>query len=274
MRAERSLLICLALIVLTTALRAEPPLPLDLVPEDACIGIGVRNLAELRTKGDRLLGKDMNFPRPSQLLDMAFGMLELPWKIDEKKPAALVCLSGTLAGLPADAEPEAPQLFGNRGGGYTIGAVLTPKSLDEVAKGYKVKVADLKEGQVRKVPGKDFGFEFGADHAGLHNGLIYLTNRDKATAAWMKARSVRASLPAAVQRRLDAADGLLYLAPRCSGSLTKTMTRKWWPRHASPGSGRPAPSQPLLGRGPADPGRLSRGWRVRTGPVGPFRPQR
>ena len=33
----------------------EPPRLLDLIPADACIGIGIRDLAELRTKSARLL---------------------------------------------------------------------------------------------------------------------------------------------------------------------------------------------------------------------------
>src|SRR5262245_38725600 len=100
MSLKRSLLSCLALVLLADALRADPPLPLDLIPEDACAGIAIRNLADLRTKSDRLFGKDelRALPRPSQLLDQAFGMLKLDWKIDEKKPSAIVCLSGALGG--------------------------------------------------------------------------------------------------------------------------------------------------------------------------------
>src|SRR4051794_13569940 len=117
MSAKRLLLCCLALLLLPGAHRAEPPLPLDLIPEDACIGIATRNLAELRTKSDRLFGK-MQPPgnvRPSQLLDMAFTMLNLGWKIDEKKPAALVCTTGALGGFDAGADPNQK---------FTIGAVL------------------------------------------------------------------------------------------------------------------------------------------------------
>jgi hypothetical protein len=188
-------------------LRAEPPLPLDLVPRDACIGIATRNLADLRTKSDRLF-KDLQDrgARPSRILDMGLGMLELRWKIDPKKPAAIVCMTGALGGLPADADPNARN-------NYTIGAVLAPESLDDVAKAYGIKVADLKKGDVRKVPGKDFEEVFGTTRAGFRDGQIYLTGRDKATEAWMKAPTVRQGQTAAQQRRLDGADGLLYFGP-------------------------------------------------------------
>jgi hypothetical protein len=206
MSAQRFLLSVLALVALAGTLRADPPLPLDLIPKDACIGIAIRNLADLRTKSDRLFGKDelRGVPRPSQLLDAAFGMLELNWKVDEKKPAALVCLSGTLGGFAADVDLDRE---------FTIGAVLAPRSLEEVAKSYKIDLAELKKGQVHKVPGKEIARVFGTTQAGIQEGQIYLTGKEKATAAWMKARSLRAEQPAARQRRLDAADGVVYFGP-------------------------------------------------------------
>jgi hypothetical protein len=225
MSAKRFLPCCLGLAMLAGSLRAEPPLPLDLVPEDACIGIAVRNLAELRTKGDRLFAKvpERGFPRPSQLLDMAFAELQVPWKIDEKKPAAIVCLTGALGGFAVDAKPNA-KLFGPTEN-FTIGAVLAPQDLTEVAKGYKMTVEDLKKGGVRKVPGRESEPFFGTTQAGFREGSIYLTAKEKATAAWMKARTLRQAQPAARQPRLDAADGLVYLGP----NLFRFAQKEWDP---------------------------------------------
>jgi hypothetical protein len=208
MSAKRFLLGCLGLVVLAAPLRADPPLPLDLIPEDACIGIATRSLAELRTKSDRLFDKFKDRPglRPSQLLDMGVKELKLGWKIDEKKPLAFVCMSGTLAGLAADADPEKDQNF-------TIGAVLAPESLEEMAKAYKVSVDDLKKGKVHRVPGQEFDRVFGTNQAGFRDGEVYLTGREKATEAWMKARTLRAAQTAARQKKLDACDGVLYFGP-------------------------------------------------------------
>jgi hypothetical protein len=223
MSANKLLLTCVGWVVLAGSLRADPPLPLDLIPEDACIGISVRNLAELRKNSDRLFAKEPNVPRPSQLLDMAFGMLSLGWKIDEKKPSGLVCMTGTLAGLAADADPQMNQNF-------TIGAVLAPDSLEEVAKAYKVNLDELKKGKVLHVAGKDFGMVFGTDRVGYRDGLIYMTGRKKGTEEWMKARSVRQGQPAARQRRLDAADGLLYFGP----PLLRLGQKNWDPEAVPP----------------------------------------
>ena len=206
MSAQRFLLSCLALVALAGSFRADPPLPLDLIPQDACIGIATRSLADLRTKSDRLFGKmpDRPLERPSQLLDMAFMQLNLPWKIDEKKPAALVCMSGTLAGFAANDDPQ---------NNFTIGAVLAPQSWEEVAKTYKIEMADLKKGKIHKVPGTEFNGVFGTSQVGVRDGQIFLTGKEKATDAWMKARTLRTGQTAARQRSLDAADGVVYFGP-------------------------------------------------------------
>jgi hypothetical protein len=188
-------------------LHAAPPLPLDLIPEDACIGISIRDLAEVRVKGDKLFGKDertRHMLRPSQLLDMAFKEVNLPWKHDEKKASAIICMTGPLAGFGADTDPNKD---------FTLGVVLGCRSREDVAKAYKIEVGDLKDGVVRRVPGKEVDRIFGTDQAGFRGEHVYLTGREKATAAWMKARTLRQGRTEAQQRRLDAADGLLYLGP-------------------------------------------------------------
>jgi hypothetical protein len=219
--AKRSLLSCLGLVALTGLLRAEPPLPLDLIPEEAAAGFGARSLADLRTKGDRLFAKVKgDAPRPSMILDMLFGQLNLPWKVDEKKPAAIVIAAGTLGGFAAEADPDK---------NVTIGAVLAPRDLAEVARAYKVTVEDLKKGGVHKVPGKNAGpfpVDFGTDQAGFRAGYVYLTSKEKATAALMKARTLRQALPAARQRRLDAADLLMYYGPALFQMEQKRLARE------------------------------------------------
>jgi hypothetical protein len=204
MSVRRSLLSCLALVALAGFLRAEPLLPLDLIPEEAAVGMGTRNLAELRTKGDRLfakMGKANAGRGVSGFLDRIFGELKLEWKVDEKKPAAIVALTGALGGFPGEADFDRNNL---------TGVVLAPVSMAEVARVYKMPVEELKKGDVRKVPGRKLEPDFGTDHAGFRGGLIYLTGKEKATAAWMQARTLRQTLPAARQRRLDVADAIAY----------------------------------------------------------------
>jgi hypothetical protein len=205
MSAKRILLGCVGVVVLTGSLRADPPLPLDLIPEDACIGMATRSIAELRTKSDKLLGNTQRpLERPSQILDMTFGMLNLGWKIDEKKPAALVCMTGKLGGFGPGTDP-------NRD--FTIGAVLAPESLEAAAKAYQMSVDELKKTKVHVVKGQEFDRYFGTGFVAVRDGQLYMTGVQKGTAAWMAARTVRQGQSAARQKRLDAADGLLYFGP-------------------------------------------------------------
>src|SRR5262249_18994751 len=139
MSGKRCLLSCLVLAAAAGALRAAPPLPLDLIPEDACIGVAIRDLAQLRVKSAPLFARNeqtRHLPRPSQLLDMAFMQVNLPWKIDEKKAGAIVCLSGRLAGFAADSNIEKE---------FRIGLVLAGRSPEEVARAYNLDVEDLKK---------------------------------------------------------------------------------------------------------------------------------
>jgi hypothetical protein len=255
MSAKRFLLCCLALLVPAAALRADPPLPLDLIPEDACIGIAIRNLAELRTRSDRLLGKEERpgLPRPSQLLDTAFTMLKLNWKIDEKKPAALVCLTGALGGFAADTDLDQ---------NFTLGAALAPRSLEEAAKAYKLDVEEFKKGKVHKVPGQEIGRIFGTDQAGVRDGEVFLTGRDAATAAWMKARTLRQAQPADRVRRLDAADGVVYLGPPLFKYFRKNADPEWAPPGLNP---QETEAQRRLNRACLEARHLIAGYRVADG---------
>ena len=124
--------------------------------------------------------------------------------MDEKKPAALICTTGTLAGFADDADPTHS---------YTIGAVLAPANLEEAARACGISVAELKKKGVHKVPGADLGPNAGTNQAGFQDGHLYLTNRAGATEAWMKAATLRSTLPVTRQRRLDGADGIVYLGP-------------------------------------------------------------
>jgi hypothetical protein len=206
MSASRFLFSGALLVALTGSVRAEPPLPLDLIPDRACIGIAARDLADLKTKSDRLLGNMPNRPleRPSQLLDMALKELRLTWEPNEKKPVALVCMTGALGGFDENANPDQ---------NFTIGAVLAPQKLDDAAKAYKLDVATLMKGQAQKVPGREGDRNFGTNWVGYRDGEIYMTGSEKGTEAWLKAPRVRQGQTPARQKRLDAADGLLYFGP-------------------------------------------------------------
>jgi len=185
---------------------AAPPVPLDLVPDGACIAISIRNLDDLKAKSAKLLGDRPNVPRFSELFDQAFKELKLGWKIDEKAAASLICASGKLGGF--DKEGAAP--FDN----FTVGAVIPFGSLDDVAKAWKLNPDDVKKGQAVAVPGKVFDQRFfGLSNLGVKDKHAYLAGSKAAVEAWMAAKTLRQTQPADRLKRLDAADGLVYLGP-------------------------------------------------------------
>ena len=174
-------------------------------------------------------------------------------------------MSGVLAGLAANADPNS---------NFTIGAVLAPDSLEEVAKKYKMTVAELKTGRVRKVPGREFDRTFGTDQVGVRDGEIYLTGNEKATAAWMKARTLRPGQTAARQKRLDAGDGVVYFGPPLLALGQKNTKPETVPDGLNPAE---AEAQRRLNRAWLEARSVLVGFRVkdglRAGPVGQFRPQ-
>jgi hypothetical protein len=192
----------LALAVGTTL--AAPPLPLDLVPEDACIGLSIRDLADLKSKSDKLLKDRPGLPRLSQLFEVAYKELRLGWDIDETKASAIVCASGPLAGYAADADPKDK---------FQIGITLPYKDLDAVAKAWKVKPEDLKKGEPVQVPGREFEPHFAQTWGAVRDGVAFLNGKEAAVVGWMKATSLRQALPQDRVQRLDRADGLIYLGP-------------------------------------------------------------
>jgi hypothetical protein len=198
---------------------AAPPLPLDLIPQDACIGLSIRDLADLQAKSDKLLKDHPNIPRLSNLFAEAYKELRLGWPVDERRSAAIICASGTLAGYAADADPNQS---------FRIGTVLPYKDLAGVAKAWSVKADDLEKGPVQ-VSGRNFDPKFALDYASARDGVAYISGSDKAVTAWMKATTLRQALPGERVKRLDMADGMVYLGPPLVRIGMEKFDTNWTP---------------------------------------------
>ncbi len=222
--SRRTLGSLILLAMLLGGLQAAPPLPLDLVPEQACIGITIRNLDELKSKSDKLLKKGNDLPRFSELFDWAYKELKLGWPVDEKAAAALLCTSGKLGGFAADADPQQ---------NFTIGTILPFANLETVTKAWKIQPDDLKGGNIVAVPGNVFDRRFGLSQLAVKDRHAYLAGSKEAVAAWLQAKTLRQSLPAGTVKRLDAADGLFYLGPPLLKVATKHMNVEWTPDNLS-----------------------------------------
>lgn len=199
---------------------AAPPVPLDLVPDGACIGISIRDLDDLKAKSAKLLGDRPNVPRFSELFDTAFKELKLGWKVDAKAAAAILCTSGKLGGFANDGNPME---------NFTVGTIIPFASLEDVARAWKFNPDDVKNGQVVNVAGRNFDRHFDMSHLGVKDRHAYLAGSKRAVEAWMSAKSLRQTQPADRLKRLEAADGLVYLGPPLFAYATKNIDQDWVP---------------------------------------------
>ncbi|MBI1913595.1 MAG: hypothetical protein HYS12_02390 [Planctomycetes bacterium] len=85
-----------------TAGSATAQKTLDLLPSDAMAGCAVRNLNDLKTKGDKFI-KDTELPIPirlSQVFDMAYQALGVQGVVDEDGSCAIVLVAEKVIGQP------------------------------------------------------------------------------------------------------------------------------------------------------------------------------
>lgn len=96
---SRILAACVMLAVTCQSTRAQDTT--ELIPSDGGLAILVRNVAELRTKGDRFLEetKARGIPRLSMLLPQLYQFLNVQGIVDETRPGGVVVVSGKSVGI-------------------------------------------------------------------------------------------------------------------------------------------------------------------------------
>jgi hypothetical protein len=207
---RRTFLPVVALLVATTAAPAAPPADaLDLVPDDAAVGIVVRNIRDLKKKNEKLYAstgaKNENLPPPGDLFDLIAGLLGVNAGIDEDAPAALFLANPAKAGVKAGS-----------GDVLELLVLAVPfKDRDMMAGNFKMKGEELKEDKVftREVGRWGFGTVFCA-----HGKHLLLGGNEKALQGVLKSRkSAHAALSDAQRKSLAGADVLLWLRPDALG---------------------------------------------------------
>jgi len=195
----------LALLLAAPAARAAPaPDVLDLVPEDAALAVAVRNISDLKNKGDKLFAdaglKEHSLPRPSVLFAQLFGALGAKAGLDEDAPAAALLANARKAGLEKVAlDPEILKLV----------VIAVPfKDRGQMAGNFNLNGDDLKDGRVVEGRGPLGNCFFRA--RGRH---LFLGGSEKALDSVVTGKSVAAALPEAQRRSLAGADILLHFSP-------------------------------------------------------------
>lgn len=177
---------------------------LDLVPPEATAGIAIRNLDELKTRGDQFVADAglQNQFRPSQLFVMGLQFLGINGGIDTKNAAALV-LAPPEKGQDGINIPNLDQHF----------VLILPFSeLNALAANFGFEKGQLKPGKMARGKGMNFGSAFFA--RGKH---LYVGNSEEAVARLLKSKPARDELSPAQVKALNESDLLIHVNPRAIG---------------------------------------------------------
>ncbi|HEX5273294.1 MAG TPA: hypothetical protein VFW33_22510, partial [Gemmataceae bacterium] len=202
----RRLAVAVLLAATTAAPAAPPSSALDVVPSDAAIGLAVRNVSDLKKKGDKLYAgaglKEENLPRVSSLFEQLYALIGVKAGVDEDAPAAVIVANPKLAGLAkVPNDPDVLKLL--------VGAVPF-KDLDAIAGNFNLKADDLKDGRVVKAPTGTFFLRARGRH-------LLLGLDEKTLAGAYEARSLAAALPEAQRKSLAGTDILVHVGPEWLG---------------------------------------------------------
>jgi hypothetical protein len=193
-----------ALLLLTAgAARAQHGV-LDVIPADAAAAVAVRNLDDLKTKGDKLIADaELQMPlRPSQLFDEAYKFLGVQGGVDPKGAAAIVLARPEDAG--GDLGLKDLEL---------LVAALPFDDLDKLAGSFGFKPGQLRPGKMMEAPVEPkFGKFFYV--RGKH---LFLGPDRQAVARVAKGKPLRGELPADRRKALDRADLVVHLRPKALG---------------------------------------------------------
>lgn len=204
MRSRRSLPTLAALVAFASPAPAGPS-ALDLVPADATAAVAVRNLNELRGKGDKLLAA-AEMPeelRPSSGFEFLFDYLGVSAAVDRDGSAAVMLVNPDVLGL---------KICHDDGNGNDfrwldlIVAAVPFRDRDKIAACFGIKEGALKPDTMVRGRGRVYGEVFYA-----HGNHVFFGKNEKVVASAAKGARVGNTLTAARRRLLDDADAFVYV---------------------------------------------------------------
>ncbi len=216
------LLLACAALTPTAPVPTEPPPPgaADLIPQDAVIGIAVRNLKDLKKKGDKLVadgGIDDNL-RPSKLFDLLYDMLPVKGALDENAGASIFIANPALLGV---------QLFKETGGineeAFKLLVLVLPfQDVDKIAAALELKKGELRPGKI--VAGR--GLVPPGGYFTVRDKHLIWGHDEKVVAAVVKAKPTGSVLPAERRKALNGTDGVLHLDPKALGPVWDVVLKE------------------------------------------------
>jgi hypothetical protein len=208
MKLARAAALGLATLLACSAAAPAGQSLLDLVPADAGAAVAIRNLNDLKKKGDKFItDTELKVPlRPSQFFEMAYQFLGINAGVNFDGSAAIVLANPAKVGIEAGNWRALDQL---------LVAAVPFTDLDKLAPSFGLKAAKLKPGKV--VPGKGMNFGTFFCARGKH---LFLGNNEKAVAAVANAKTLAADLPAHRRKVLIGADLLIHFG-------VETFVKEW-----------------------------------------------
>ncbi len=214
----RILILTLLTLATWTATAPAGPGMLDLVPEDAAGGFVIRQIADLRRKGDQFLAEtDMHLlMRPTQLFPLIYLSLGIQQGVDENQSAAL---------LVANPEKVGIQLFDNTGQISSFDhlmrllVIVVPfADPDQLGANFGIAKGGLTPGKIVPGKGQNFGKFFAV--RGQH---LFIADHEATLASVLKSKPIGTELAPACRRSLDEADMLVHLGIRSLGPIWKDL---------------------------------------------------
>jgi hypothetical protein len=208
MPSRTRLLAVLLIAIVAHPARAAEQLP-DVIPADALVAFGIRDLDRLRTTGDdflKLAGPDFKDFRLSVLVAEAYKSLGITGGVDETRPVVVAILPMTLIGP------------------MTIAWSIPIKDLEMLSKGLGFEKGALKRDALTPLPGGPKRTPLlGTDltHCWVRGDRLILGNRPEAVRQVVEGKPAGTLMTPAQRRNLDAADMILYSGISGLGDIWK-----------------------------------------------------
>jgi len=192
-------LLLVGIVILLAASSATAQTPLDILPEDAAVGIAIRDLDELIKKGNVFLrDADIRTPlRPSELFDQGTQILGINKGYDRKAPAAIVLLS-----------PEKKEDFnGLRFLDYLV-PILPCNDVDAMADNFGIGKGKLMDKKVQRTDRN--ADKMLTSRIGRRGKYVFLNDSEKAIRRAIDGATVTSALTPEHRKVFDRSDILLH----------------------------------------------------------------
>jgi hypothetical protein len=209
--------LALATLLVCSGIAPAAPGVLELIPEDAAVALAVRNLNDLKKKGDQFVAATGTrfIARPSQLIEQLINRHGIKG-VDADGGIAVMAVNPKIVGI---------KLWGDDGkfnpdGDWTnlIVIVLPFRDADVIADSFGIAKGKLKPDRMVTGKGKEFGRFFYV--RGKH---LFYGNHEKAVLSVAKSKPSGGDLMAAQRRMLERADVLAQVNREALDPFWKSM---------------------------------------------------